>query len=586
MAGTNRGTILRLNPALEVEASSDPAYNLNAIFAIAFDDRFIYGREITGKVARWRKDSLTFDKMIDLSFWNDDDAANFPNVSHFFHIHEDHLYVAMPSGKIGKIRLSDFSLVSISKTATIALVEDAVTTPTEDVAVDFLGHLYRGRLDGEMKQVMRLSHGATHQLVFDQKHQRYWCTDDFHCGLAIFNMQNPEEIQRLYLTKDDVEFMSFNSDQSELLVACFDRYIYRLRNDKEPQIIGRIGPLKYQITTVLWIESDTAIALTEAGEIYRLHIESGEMAVSRTGTNAVWDLKKSKIEDDVYWAAFEDGYVREILVKENEIQTRRQKNLNCGMIRRILPQADGTLFAIATAGTILKLTEDLEIIWTSESTPLLRDMTVYEDRLLVCGESGELICLDTDSGKKRWTRDLGEPLWAVTITPDGRQFLVAHRMNDRGDQGTTSTRTPAHLIIGDLKTGEVHIRFPVFGNIKKFTWINNEQFLMNGNGDVGASLVELKTLQTVKRWSEWQLNTCEAAIIAGDKVLTSTYGYQLNTYSINGEMIESAFPFEDYATSLALTSHNKILAGGRGAFLSLFGFKGNAPQLIQTVRFK
>ncbi len=70
-----------------------------------------------------------------------------------------------------------------------------------------------------------------------------------------------------------------------------------------------------------------------------------------------------------------------------------------------------------------------------------------------------------------------------------------------------------------------------------------------------------------------------------NQLFTTTYGYQLNTFDRDGEILESAFPFEDFPMSLTATAEGALLAGGRGAFLSLFHIRAERPFLVETVRF-
>ncbi|NCN40077.1 hypothetical protein GW916_02400, partial [bacterium] len=302
---TNRGTVLKFNEDLDLLQTSLPIYNLNHLYAIASDEKFIYARDINGKLARWHKDNLELDRIIDLYAWNQAEEAEVPNVSHGLFLKNGVVYVSMPQGRIGKFSQQDLEFLGLSEYLPKSLFEDVeLSSPHGHFAVDFSGYLYQGDIDEDMRAISRVANGACHQMVYDQRFDRFWITDDYHCGMALFKASHPEKFQRLPLTVDDVESMSFNSDQSELMVACFDRYIYRIKNELNPHVIDRIGPFDYQLTHVRWVGEQQAYALTESGEIYRFNPNSHEKKSAGTKTNAVWDIQTSLYDPNQFLVAF------------------------------------------------------------------------------------------------------------------------------------------------------------------------------------------------------------------------------------------------------------------------------------------
>ncbi|NJL23727.1 MAG: hypothetical protein HC902_00100 [Calothrix sp. SM1_5_4] len=206
-ASTNRGTILRLDLDLNVVASSDPVYGLYSLYVSKVDSQYIYAREITGKLVRWHKRGLKLDRLVNLTAWSDPRQANVPNVSHGLFLLGDFVYVSLPDGPVGKFRRTDLAFEKLSSYLPNSLIESVAPDVIGHghFAVDFGGYLYRGRLDGDLKTVARVAHGACHQIIFDEKFRRYWVTDDFHCGLALIQPDSPSNPRRLYLTRDDVD---------------------------------------------------------------------------------------------------------------------------------------------------------------------------------------------------------------------------------------------------------------------------------------------------------------------------------------------------------------------------------------------
>jgi hypothetical protein len=582
-ASTNRGLIQRLDLSMNIIATSNPVYNLNNLYVIIIDETYIYARDIAGRLARWRKDNLKLDTIIDLTAWSAPDEADVPNVSHGLFFHDESIYVSMPNGRIGRFRQSDLKFLGLSEYRPHALIECfELTGPAGHFAVDFSGYLYQGDVNGSMAPVSRIANGACHQIIYDRRHDRYWVTDDYHCSLSLFRAADLKNFERYPITNDDVEWMAFNADQSELLVACFDRYVYRIRNEAQPTVINRIGPLKYQVNHVIWPSENLAYAMTESGEIYRINPQTGEMEKGPSGTNCVWDIRRT--DDGAFLVAFEDGWLRRVRVDGTNLKIEVERDLGLGMVRRVLPIGDDCV-ALTTGGHVMRLDQDMSMKWIVEARPLLRDLARGAGRLLFCSESGELACLDESDGRAIWRRNLNLALWSVTIDPSGTTYYVTSRLCERGDQGTESSGKPAVIVVGSMDSGAELRRHTLFGNIKRMQWLDDQRMLINGNGQVATSLVRAEDFTIERRWEQWQLNTCEATLVHNAKLYTTTYGYQLNTFGYSGEILESAFPFEDYATSLASVDDSHILAGGRGAFLSLFTLREGLPVLAVTKRF-
>lgn len=586
-ASTNRGTILQFNFDLQLLRESKPIYGINSLYVLKADQSHLYARDITGKLVRWTKADLELDQIVDLAHWTPEDEANTPNVSHGLFLNEDFVYVSMPHGPLGKFTKRDLEFVKFSDYMPKALIESIYfNNDGDDFAVDFAGYLYRGNIDEEMKPVSRVAHGASHQIHYCTKHKRFWVTDDIHCGIALFSEHETDQFQRIDLTVDDVEWMAFAPDHSEVLVACFDRFVYRLSNTEQPQVLARLGPLNYQVKQVIWISKDIAFALTESGDIYKINPVENQVERGYQGNNAIWDIKKCSIHPDQYWLAFEDGFIRKIKVNGLRIETLLEKNLGFGMIRRLAPDLNGNVYFLAVHGVVGRLNDQMEITWTAPISPLGRDLNLQGSNLICCSESGEVILFDTDLGCVKWSLSLDGPAWAVSLSPDGKRFYVGQRLCNRGDKGVPSTHKPADLVIGFVESGKIEKKYSVKGNIKRLTWIDQDHLILNGNGEVFTTIVHKDHFKPISVYSDWQLNTCESVLLTDKYLHTTTYGFQLNTYSRDGTILDSDFPFEDYATCLISLGQDRFMAGGRGAFLALFYLKGELPHKVKTVRFK
>lgn len=588
-AGTNRGTVFKLTSGLKIIASSEPSYNISYLFALNVDESFVYGRDNCGKLARWTKASLFLDKQVDLGAWAQPNYALVPNACHGLFINAGYLYTSLPTGELAIFNKSDLNLEKIIDHGNKALFESiCFDNPKKHFATDFSGFLYQGNVDEKLEIISRASLGAIHKLDLDKLHNRYWFTDDYHGGIGLFNENNPAIFDRIVLTNDDTEYLAFDETHEHILVACFDRYIYKLRNEKQPTVLKKLGPYNYQLTFVEWINADTGLALTEAGDLFTFSVDTGEIEQIIKGADCVWDLRPSQKTPNLFFTAFESGNIAKIKFETNcGLEVVMKKQLDYGMVRRIVPLMGDQTLVLSTSGFIAKLDENFEKIWEFKTKPLLRDIAVCDQKVIFCGETGELSCLSLKEGTLLWTKNLQNPLWSVFCDDSKDSFIVSSRTLNLNGEKERATIKNAPVFFGSLNDGSIFRTEYVFGNIKKIRSIDDEHILINGNGNIQTSLVKKNDLSMERIWGDLQLNTAEAALLhpKTGHVYTTTYGFQLNTYDHSGEILESDFPFEDYATTLSFFGDDYIIAAGRGAFISVFKLKENLPSLAFTRRF-
>ena len=585
---TNRGSLARYNSQLHFEGESEPGYKLNSVFGIRVVNNWIVGREISGSLVVWDKNTLRLTKILSLEPYLDPEVAHLPNVCHgLFHL-DDFLLFSSTDGQLAKFSAIDFSFKGFVGSPTKALLEHLEFDGTQWVGVDFSGQLYHGNLDQGLKPIGRLCRGATHVVRRDPLNNRYWFTDDARCGIGLIKNINPNastlpKTNFFNFTQDDVEDFVFSDNFTKAWVGCFDRYIYEILNQADLVVSKKIGPLPYQIVQIKKGKGDTLFILTEAGHLAKVDPNEAKVEIGGPSTGAIWDIKKIKHSKNEFLISGENGLVSKVRIEKEGLTEIKKYELNTKwLIRRIEPLGDGFV-GIDAHGVIFRVCDD-KIIFEKIIPSLLRDLKVTSLGILVCSEQGDILLLDSQTGTPKWSLKQDHPQWALAVSPDERFFLAGSRRIDEPERNGEDPATPNPLILGHLGSGKIEKVFNFSGNIKRIEWSTPNEIFINGNGNVGAQKIEWPDMVAQKKWDSFQLNTCETLQTDRKKVWTTTYGFQLNTYDISGEILSSVFPFEDYATSSTVVAPDLLLVGGRGPFLTLFDTRLDEPRPYWTFR--
>lgn len=582
-ASTNRGTVIRYSHDLSHQLSSDPIYDLQSIHVVVVHNESIFGREITGKLVQWDKKSLELLQIVDLNNWLDESTARVPNACHGLTIFRDKLYVSMPTGQVARFDSKTLQLEWISDYITASNVECFnFADDNFHLLTEFTGKLYAGNIDAEMKAVTQLSGAVIHRVVYDNLYSRYWATDDFFCGITLFNKNNFAQPLRIKLSHDDVEYIDLSEDQRLALVACFDRHVHVIENHEIPVQRNRLGPFDYQVIQALWRDNDSCFVLTESGAVCVANINNNKIIRHVEPQNCVWDLQPCVQNPKAFWAGCESGVIGKFHHEKGQLRLINESQLGLGPIRRLIPVNGDQAYVLSMNGVIALVDLESRVVWQHKTAPLLRDFTLFQEQLFYCSENGDLVALNRFDGKVAWKRIFDLPLFSVSIHPSEGKLIVTEKLVADKDTLNCDNR----LLVIDSESGEVLRSVVLRGNAKSITWVDDSKFLISGNGNVRSKLIAWPDLSELMRWDQYQVNTAERIQLLGEFVHTTTYGYQLNSYSIDGSMVDAAFPFEDYATALMTIGKNTIVAGGRGGFISCFKVTDGVPQFTSQFKFR
>lgn len=598
LAGDHQGIVYALDKELNILKQSDPLKNGKGLYILIADEEKIYARDTTGNLIVWdaetleAKDFLFMEHLTDEKL-KDEDSAPVPTVSHSLAFWKDKLVITNPHGQLVFLNKKTLALEKIHYLNNDAFFEAINTEQDLHILTDCIGNLWTGHFsDGVFEKKLRLDHGNLHNVRFDKIHERYWMPTDNHKGIVLLD-KNCEEIERVYMTNDDTEWIEFNHDHTKAFVACFDHHLYIFdKTQKTPKLINKVGPFKFQLKQVLYVDDDHIYVNLESGEIYWINIKGEHQKDYAFGTNCIWDLVPSQEDPSLLYCPMEDGGLTLLHYDAApngvyELHVEKKYKFDFGRMRRVFPLKNKDFVGGCTNGTFFRADSKGNVLWTYKSKGIIRDLSVHEDHGTVFGvnEFGEAIELDLKTGKEIWKEKFEKSLWACSYYKDDF-ILFSERSFSPKDQGTTSSGCDANLYVYDKNKKKVReIYFS--GNIKRIQVQEDGNVLLNGNGNVNTSLIDIHTGKTLKIFEDWQLNTCEGASIIDDYLYTVTYGYQINTYKMTGEVLDSQFSPENYPKAvIADVSKSGVplaVVAGRGAFVTLYDIRNVVPTPVRTI---
>lgn len=585
VAADTQGRLHTFDRSLNLLAQSAQEKDRAPLYIIKYHDGYIYARDINACLYQFKVHNLQLEKMILTQEFIPEDISPIPTVSHGLKIWNNKIYIVDGMGCMRIYSHPELKYLGVVETPFEGFFEDIETSKEKHFAVDCAGYLYQGHLEaGKWEICQRIDHGATHRIVRDIVWNRFWITADAHTGVALVSMEG-KVLRRLCFTNDDVEWLAFNKDYTHVYIACFDHYLYVFKNSETPELVHKIGPFKFQLKQVIYLDEEHIYVLLESGEVFQVHSDGRILNQSPTGTDCIWDIKPSVGDKDIYYLALESGIVAKARITRESIQVlQRSPYLKMGRIRRLVV-LNAQEFIVATSqGYVAKVNFSGDVLWSYSASGIVRDLAECRKRdvVIFVSEKGEVTCLNRFTGFLLWSKRVERPAWAVAVD-DEDYFYVGERAQNVGDDRSESTPSVAHLYKGKIQDGQFIGATSFLGNIKRIQFLPGSRLLINGNGDIATRRLCAKTLATEQVWAEWQLNTCEDAKFLNDKLVTITYGYQLNKYSENGNIESSDLCFSDYPKSLLTLSDSEVLVCGRGPFVKVIKLGQEGLEVQKTL---
>ena len=577
-AGDDKGLVHSFTNDLAQHIKSPSVSHGMAIGAITFDCLYLYSRDIAGNLVRWDKITLTpidfmvTDYMTDTQI-SGNSATPVPSPSQALIIIENKLLVANSRGSITIIDIQTFTYVNEINATVGAFPECIVEGPNGEVWItDVAGRIFRGNLNDAIFYPANSDQLAVvHRLLFEPNSKMFWGTCD-GSGSIFFLDENGDPAGSLRLTTDDVEDIAISRDGRRAYVGCFDHYVHVLDATSTPVEIGLIGPFKFQINHIALIDDIKLLVMLESGELYLVELATGRVLVSAGGTTAAW---QSKVQGDALYVCTEHGTIKGYKLQETGhcltlAELQPHSVLADGRIRRFVMLSNSSIIHAGSLGDVICSDGQGVEKWRVATQGIVRDITETSDEshIFVVNEVGELFKISTDTGVIEAKRKFTKPLWCAQCI-DPSKVAVGERTLSAG----RGSREASHLYIIDADSLQTIDTYSHMGNHKNISLLSDGQLLVTGNGKINVRVIDPTRSRPVEEFSEWIINTPEAACIYKDRVYVVTYGYQLITYdratraAIDVQMVMEGFPtsLQVYETD----SSAYLIATGRN-FISIF----------------
>jgi WD40 repeat protein len=620
-ASDSTGIVSLFDSNLNLQCSSRPMACVSSIYMIALDDQSLFARDMNNYLHILDKGTLSYQRTISLREPRtqkniESQVDPIPTASHGLHIIGNWLFCVDGFGDILVFNRTKLKLKAILTLGENAFLESLCSKSTSERAIilsDTKGFIYEFNLDDLcntqkdidfqvhnflpkvflLKSIIRLDHAPIHKVIFDKKNDRVFATCDAQGGFAAIDTKC-RTFKRIKFTNDCTEWIALSQNLETIAASCFDHFLHLFENNSEITPKRKIGPFKFQLKQCEWCDDDCIKVLLESGEIIKVDSTSGKELATTGGTDCIWDIcNLNDAGNKCIVAAHEDGFLSLLSINLKGLPQMellyQTKDFGFGRIRRLASQ-ENVVFCATTTGTIFKI-EDLKtesISWKYSTNSIVREISLSRngEHLFAVCESGLLAVICTKTGFVKNFHIFDKPVWAVA-NDDEYIYISTRILLDSGDNCESKIEHAQFLALNKASL-EVEIAIPFYGNIKRIRPLQNNQVLICGNGEVSARLLDVKKRTTISDWSDFQINTAEDVHFGEQYVRTITYGYQFNSYQIDGTCVASQFVFESYPKVIfePFEASPFLITAGRTATLSLFDTSKAEVALLESIHLQ
>ncbi|MFN2497325.1 MAG: PQQ-binding-like beta-propeller repeat protein [Pseudonocardiaceae bacterium] len=588
-----RGGIHLLDENFQTISSGRHPESTAPTYAVTTSGDYAYTKDFRGTVTQWSLPSLQPVNSLDAHHLRGsgdylDGEEPSTAINRGICVWQDTLYVNNGYLEIAVIDARTFDLVEVRQSLTGSFIEWFCTDrPGQHAVADKQGNLFVGDLASfTFPMQVRLDNTNLHRVKYDARHDRYWVTQDAGADEALYIANGlvvispDEKVQHNFkFAADDVEVLEFNQDFSFAYCGGFDGELVVFDNrDREPRMVRTIKPFRHQIIDMTMTSGGDLVVLSQDGQLERISPDGERLARLDFDSRCVWDIQPDPLVEDGYLIAMDTGVIAVKLVDVEKshpnVRTTDRWDLNLGFVRRVRPAADGSFFGISRSGTLFRCGRRGQLSWSVQFAPHLHDLSLRADagQVLVASNEGAFEH-DAASGERLRRLEIEELVaWTCSYGPAG-ELVVGTR------NGVLFCFEPS---------GSLRWRLDLGGYCKRIRQ-DGESMLVTGGGFAAMS-IDVADGKVHAQWGEGLENTCENAVVIGDRVYLSSYGLQVGVYGLgSSELLGMIESMQDFPKALAQRAGREgsprelLLVGGRGGFLQIRDVADEGPRLLRTV---
>lgn len=579
LAADTSGRIHLLDENLNVVQSSPAIAGGQPIYAVQASKTWVVGKDRSGNILRWSLDTLDLTDVHYATTVCDprlliQGEQPTPKINRGIAVWNNYVYVNNGYMQLVVLNLDSFAVERIIPSPTgDAPIEWICTAHPEVHAIsDKQGHLYFGNLDTmKFTNTLTLDQFNLHRVLYDEKHDRFWVTQDGGDRLPI-NVNNgivivsPDGIteQQIKFARDDVEFLVFTPGYDKAMAGGFDGMFVVFDNSQRDVRIERtITGFPHQLNDCALGPDENIYVLTQDGEILKFNYD-GQCRRASFRRQAIWDIQWSVSDPDELICGTDDGTMA-LQVEVTSlgvpcVQLKTHHISGFGFTRRIVTLPDGYI-GITRDCKVFRVSIDGHVRWHRELAPLLHTVSVSPDlmEVLVAADEGAFV-LNLNDGTPIEMLILDNlPIWASAYIPSGTR-VIANR------HGTLCAFEPGNQ--------SPKWRVELGGYPKRIYYqADTDSLFVVGGGGVREVATDGSGLK--KEWNEVMENTCENVVLVDRTICAVTYGCQLLAYDYDsGELVGLIEDLPDFPKGLKALRKNDgtpvILVGGRGGYLGAY----------------
>jgi hypothetical protein len=571
---------------------SSPATTYNApINTITTDDRYAFTKDRRGAIAKWDLDTL---QPLDIyDEWNLADESGLmegeepsPSPARGIGLHNGRLYTTNGYNQMVVIDIETFDVQEIREWLLLSDFPDCIYAgiPGLQVVSTLNGMVYIGDLEKHEYPVqLRADHSSVHFVLYDKRHDRIMCTQDYGYeegkgnGIAYFD-RDGSNYHQLSLTYDDVEFFEFDHDYKYAYVAGFDGRLYVLDNtEPELKLVRVCGPFRHQIIGGAYVSDQQIYLLTQGGELFCVDNYGNMKHQADYTMQCVWTMVAHPEDDSLAYCAVDDGVeiVRYTTGNYNSVRLERvAKHAQAfGYVQDLAVLPDGSYMATGRLEYVYRADKSGNLIWYKRIIGIPRGVALSSDltRAMVVADSGVMWELDPETGEILDEMKLdAEPLWSCLYLPDGRRVMLSL------DSKIFFVAPDSHEIVGRMD--------PDY-RLKRLQWHEGKLF---ATGAYGAREINTDTYEVVQVYNELLTNTKENMVLLDNHVHVISYGYQLGSYTYgDAEMVAFSENYLDFPKAIIGRIGEDgvplMLIGGRGGYVYGYRVENGVPRKSREI---